>query len=257
MQDGVQQSPQETAEGQQTPKATEADGLSYWRGIAQQYREKAAAFDQYEPIITHLNENPAHVEDFRRIVRGEAQLIAAADGMATGRGNRSRQKTEEELLAEELGLDDDDQPQPEKPKKPRGEHKVSEEEARRFGALQERARIEFEQFEDSMKHEGVGEHMLDEFQQWLQNPGGINYYDLFSAWSVNKRRSQGEDSKEIVRGLIPVPPKKSEGSEPAPRPGFPITTIPGGKSNRPDARLFVDSSGVVARDKWVPNPAEI
>lgn len=259
MQDGVQSGQQGTPDGQQGQQAPQgSDDLAYWKGVAQRYREKAAAFDQYEPIISHMNENPAHVDDFRRIVSGEAQLIAAAEGMAQDSGKRSRRKTEEDLLAEELGLQGDDEPESPQPRKPKGKaHQVTEEEARRFGAMQERARIEFEQFEKEIQHEGAAEYMLDEFQEWLRNPSGIAFYDLFSAWAVNKRRLSGENAMELIRTLIPKPAQQAAVPEPTNRPPMPVTAIPGARTNKPDGRLFVDSSMVVPNDKWVPNPAEI
>lgn len=254
MQDNAQPSPagSPAASDQHIdPKANEQ--VEYWRGVAQKYREKAAAFDDYEPIISHLNENPQHVDDFKRIVSGEAQLIAVAEGMADSYRDRPRKKSEEEQLAEDLGLDDDDQPKPRKAQQaPRGN---AEEEARRLGALQERARIEFKLFEDSLKSDGVGEHMLDEYQEWLRNPNGISHYDLFAAWASNKSRSSGQNPLKTVLGLIPSPTSASGGSAAGERPVVPATNIPGGKSNRPDARLYTDSSD--RHDKWVPNPASI
>ena len=260
MQDGSQsatppngQQGQPNGEPQGAPEAkTEAE--QYWHRVAQERREKASQFEHYEVLINHLNQNPKLIDDFERLILGQAVAVEVTDEMSRRASHDSANMTPEQRLAAELGIDDgNDGRQAQTPsgrQQPQG-RQMTAEEARRLGAAEERARLEMAQFRDDMIQHGVGEHMIDEFIQYLNNPTGMTYHDLFSAWRSHKIRVTKTDPLGQIQ-TMPQPPRPVPNSGVMPQT---VSGIPGSQSNRPGDQKVEGRPGYTHR--YVDNPADI
>jgi DNA primase len=250
------QQPADQAQAGQDPTSgmSNDERSSYWRNVAVENRTAAQQFKQYEVLIDHLNQNPQHVDDFERIITGQATLIATAEDMANGYGNDSRRMSEEDKLAEELGFPPEGQGRKAIPSKQGRPQAVAPDvdEAKRLGAAEERARIELAQFKQDLLQNGVGEHLIDEFEQFLRRPDGLAFYDMFAAWRSNKARKTGTDPLTGEK-LDGSPPPKGEGQGS----GMPssVSTMPAGVSNRPGSGANQQQAG--SGDKYVHSPANI
>lgn len=254
MQDGTPATPPSGSGDQQSqqPQRTPEQEAAYWKQVALDNRSKAEAFTEYEVLIEHMNNNPDHVEQFQQIATGQAQAIAVADALAAEAGNRSQQMSEDDRLAAEIGLPTG-APMPEaQPAQMPAQPQMSVQEAERIGALRERTRIELEQFKTSMMSEGgLGEHMIDEFTQWLRKPDGLNYHDLFAAWRSNKARVAGADPLQPGQGE--QSPEGGSQNNVMPQT---VGALPGGESNRP-GHVVQDGDGEGRVRKHVTDPSNI
>jgi hypothetical protein len=259
VQDGNQQSApasndtgQPQGQPQGAPEAkTEAE--QYWHKVATDSRAKAEQFTAYEALINHLNGNPKLVDDFERLILGQATVVEVADEMSRHATRDSAAMTPEQRLAAELGLDDDTGGRAaatQNSQQPQG-RQLSVEEAKRLGAAQERARQEMALFRDDMVQHGVGEHMIDEFIQYLNNPSGMTYHDLFSAWRSHKIRV----TKVDPLGEIQIPENLQRSAQNSGVMPPSVSGLPGSQPNRPGEQRVEGRPGFTHR--YVANPADI
>jgi len=231
------------------PVTEQSDAVAYWKGIAEQHRAKAQAYSEYEVLIDHMNNNPEHVSAFQRIITDGAENIAVAEGMARASAPKPQAQSDEEVMLAELGLGGHETTRSTPPAaRPQGQLTV--EEAKKLGAMQERVRLELAQFKNDVLQVGIGEHIVDEFLEYLRNPNGMTYHDLFAGWRAGKARMTGKDP---LAGVAP-------GGSPAsgePKPGVMPSTVgalSGSVSNRPNAGVYPARTG---GDRYVPDPANI
>ena len=256
-------------QGQQQPQGQASEGNGepspedYWKGEAARMREQAGRFEQFSGLISYLEKNPAVVGQLEQVITGQATQMIAADDLAAQSGNTA--PTEEDLLAQELGLSDGNDPANAHQRPPQQQQvQPSQEElvrrAREQGAAEERARVAFGNFTQELVEGGVPDHAVDAFVQFLQNPGALSYRDLFAAYNSH-RQAQGQQPIQLpptrTNQVSDAPQTAAQQVTQAPQgpnPGVPVQSM-AGATERPDDHRYQSNEGDVPRS--VPNPNEI
>ena len=258
---GAQGAPQQTPQsGGQPPQE---EGLDNWKNQALQHREKAQRFQTYEGLISYLENNPKAVGDLEQMILRGATSLAASEDLAAQGDQGGEPLSDEELLAQEFGAQNEGTPQQAQGRQPQVSQDELVRRAREEGAAAERARLKFQEFQQDLNERGVPEHAIDEFVQFMQNPGALTYNDLFQAYNSN-RVSNGKEPINVPPQQTPQvahppsqgqPVQQGQGQEPSqPRSPVPVQAM-AGESNKPDANRYQPNEG--DDEKYVVNPNEI
>jgi len=231
----------------------ESEAVAYWRTQAMKARTDAEKYRAYKGIIEHLETNPQTVDALERMILGQAVNIAV-DGNAND-GDTGDADPEKQIMRD-LGFDDSDTKGDEnmarnQQAQSQDQRKLRDDELQRIRA-EERARLEFERFMAEMREGGVPDHAIDEFVNFLNNPNGLTFHDLFVAYNANRARS-GKDpiefgNKEKVKSS--QNPQETAGAAPGEAPPMTVGQMPG-DTDRP--MEVNQSSGDVYLHKTSPN----
>lgn len=220
------------AKGQKpTKKNDEEEGLVYWKQQAQEARERAKLAETYGPLINHLEHNPNLVDMLQNAIETGAADVTAHERMVET-AHAQQTPSEEEELAAELGLEATPQRKATPQNQPN--RQMTLEEAERLGAERERARREYREFHDELAARGVPDHAVDEFVQWLNNPNGLTWHDMYAAYTHSRQGAAEPTKGEQTATPQPNTPQPQTKDV---RP-ISVTTIPAGESDRPEAGIY-------------------
>lgn len=245
-------------QGQQAPGGQPPDeGLDHWKNQALQHREKAEKFKAYEGLIGYLENNPKAVGQLEQMILRGATDMAAHEDLAAQGSQGGGELTDEEILANELGAQYEGVPQQAQRQQPQVSQETLVARAREEGAAAERARIMFQEFQSDLHERGVPEHAIDEFVQFMQNPGALTYHDLFQAWNSNRVTNGKQPITVSPRQTPQVAQPPSQGDHA--QQGQPQSPVPvqamAGESNKPDGQRYQSNEG--PDENYVVSPNEI
>lgn len=250
--------------GGQPPAQDTAE--EHWKNEAIRNREAASRFQNFEGLIGFLEKNPDAVDQLEGIITGGATRLVASENLANQAPPGGEYiPSEEDQLALELGVAPAGGLQQAQKPMSAADIKAAEDRARAEGAATERAKLQFAEFQQELMTNGVPEHSVDEFVQFIRNPGALTYYDLFAAYNSNRVNVGKEPINLPPRQTphVPQPPSpgmlqqgQPQGQPPQqqPQPPVPVQAMPG-SPNRPDeANRYTNNEGL---ERAVPNPNEI
>lgn len=179
-----------TPEGKETPKKAEIskeEGTNYWRDQAIKARMQYAELAEYQGIINALKNSPTLVDTLENAMAG--QLADETDMDST-----------DSRLWED---DDDDTPTFKTEQTVAERQPVIQDEDR--GALVEKKRQELNAFFTRLAEQGVPDHAMDEFLEYIKNPSGTSLEDLWAAYD-NRRSRLKKVQTEVEVEEAPPPP---------------------------------------------------
>lgn len=215
----------------------------YWKQEAINNRAAAERFSEYSTLISHLEQNPDHINYLQRAIDDDAAGILATDRMAANAAGAPQEISEGDALAVELGVDSPANAQA--PRQQVVRHEMTNEEAMRLGEEKARARMEFQNFHKEIASKGIPDHLTDQFVQHIQKPNAFTLMDLFVAW----RNKHGIEIPEP--GASPTPTPKGQPVVGAP---ISVTSMPAGDTNRPDQQIYQQEGD---GSRFVQDPSNI
>lgn len=204
----------EVVQQEQMPKqeTTQANpGADYWRNQALLARQEAAELGQYRNIIKALEESPSLVDVLEKHISGEAANVAGswenADEYWDSRDEHTDAKAEPATKGSAPADD--------------GSRNATD-------GLDVKKREEINTFLGMLATQGVPDHAMDAFLQFMNNPSGVTIEDLWAVYNNIQKRT-GAPGK--VEAELPPPP---------------VAAVPGA-TERPSQDTFKapDTKGVV------------